>query len=627
MSSYNTYNETQHSATHTPTYSSPGDPYPDPPSDSRYIPTPMGETLSDISQNDQPPTTPSYSDVAPESEDSPPRSPRWRDGREVPEECLEHDFDRETPQVVLDAEEAANTRECPEGTLSEMRKLTRLATMMELFFTAENALTAEDEDRAEWKIREGLTIAQELGETEYIQRAEIMMKAAADLGRQKVQEAYERAHSVAYVADGAEESDSDSDSDSDSGDEGDDEGDDQDDIDGEDLSNIREGRPEDFGDSEDDAGSEGEGDRRASKNAAVFPLFQNAGRFQPPHSSNTGKVSRSPTTTERRDRYRLPADNGEQSGAFPTDTPPKSQKKKRRSRNRGPRRQYVKPKPVVLPATFQSWEACSEDEETDPLSRHFIKRKRGREEYSETSIWSHLLRLQPVSAARSKLPKLRKRALSLLPKTWYTPDGNGDTDHPPPPGGFLSVYWWTHGLSLLLQMIAPGDNDWQAKYESSAFKPGRAEFTFRAHIPCSWMAPRSRPTELFPEQPGEHLVDEEQVEEWKKDVGEAKLDMAYLYWERAQFLNAIQLKKEGRLAPTQKKAKEQKRGFPVFDFSLISWVKLLILLFFLYWFCFGLWRAGLLTRIHIPVWNPLDMVNTSRLSRLEDYLPEPLRLG
>ncbi|CEL04614.1 hypothetical protein ASPCAL05742 [Aspergillus calidoustus] len=644
VSSYNTYNDTGYSDaytpspargasyTYTPTYSPPRDLSPDSPSDFRYIPTPVNDTLSDISQNDQPTGIANDSDLTTDSDDTPPRSPRWRDGREVPEERLEHDFDRETPQVVLDAEEAANnTREGSEGTLTEMLNLTRLATMMELFFTAENALTAEDEDRAEWKIRDGLTIAQELGETEYIQRAEIMLKAVADLGRQKVQEAYERAHRVTYVADGDEsesESESEGDSDSDGGDDDDD--DDQNGSDGENLADILEGRPEDFGLSDGDADSEVEGHHRASREAADFPLFQEAGRFLHPQSSSRGKTSRSPPTSERKDRYRHPADNGDQSGAFPTDTPEKSQKqKKRRSRNRGPRHQYVKPRNIVLPATFQSWEANSEGEEQDPLSRHFIMRKRRREEYSETRIWSHLLRLKPVSAARSKLPMLRKRVLRLLPQTWYTPDSNGDTDQPPPPGGFLAVHWWTHGLSLLLQMMAPVDNEWQAKYESSAFKPGRAEFTFRAHIPCSWMATasRCRSTDLFPEQPCEYLADEEEVGKWKKDFAEAKLDMPFLYWERAQFQNAIQLKKEGRLAPRQKKAKTQQSRFPVIDFSLISWVKLFIMLFFLYWFCFGFWKAGILTRIHIPVWNPFAVVDLSRLGRLEDYLPERLRLG
>ncbi|KAL2817136.1 hypothetical protein BJX63DRAFT_117366 [Aspergillus granulosus] len=418
--SFNTYNDTSGSASPSPsparesgynytlTHSSYDVDSPVSQSPARYTPTGLHSTDSSATATGFIPT-PIYPTPTPTS--PPTTSPRkWRDSRQVPEEILEYDFNRETPQAVLDAEEAVKKRDETDVRVAEMRNLTQTAAMMELFFQAENALAAEDVDRAEWKTREGLTIAQELNDAPYIERGGYLMRVAAALENEKMREAYERAHGVQYVANGDKEGERESEND--------------DDDEDNDLAVIG---CENMADLDDQDGSKDSENNEIERNGLEIrsinteesPLLKGV-RFLHPQSGSRNSLSH----TGGEERYQCPYPSEEQQNdLFPTDEPQRPRKgkpqkeRKTRLRSRGLKSQYVKAKPIVLPTVYRSWEdPHSDGEEVMPVFR-LVNHKRHRPQYSETCFWSYLLRLKPVSFIKTKPPHIRKRMLRTLPRS------------------------------------------------------------------------------------------------------------------------------------------------------------------------------------------------------------------
>ncbi|KAL2843899.1 hypothetical protein BJY01DRAFT_248457 [Aspergillus pseudoustus] len=585
-----------------------------------------GRPASDVSDSDSEsdyPTQTPASAAAPAPARNPNDKPRLQRDGAVHEAILEFDFRSTTPEGVLEADDAMKQREATKADREELETLTETVVMMELFLHAENALTAEDVDRTQWKAREGLALAQKLKDKPYIARGEYILELAAALEKKKMTEAYERIKGVKYVATGDEE-------------EGESEGEDDDEVD--DIKVI--GGWDNMAEIKDKNGPENSKDNQHVKDVgdgAAIPTIDteklsSSEQGQSADPQSRAENSGSPTSGNEGNQA---LDAGDEEKAEPQKQPPtdnpqkQTQKKKNKPKTPPPKPQYVKPRPIVLPTVYQSWEDPCPDCEEETSLCHSINRKRGRPSYSETSFWSYLVRLKSLGWLKSKPSQIRKRMLRALPRVWYTPDGNVDIDRPPPPeSSFHSVFWDAQCNSVLMKEPANDELDWVVRHESTPFSPPHSEFTFRAHIPCSMMGPRTRPTEIFPEQEYEFLADKDDLEDFKEGVGAMKLDMKFLEFERLRVQEILKLKKQGLLPLKVKKERKPepepepaKKATWAFDFSLISWVKLLILLFFLYWFCFGFWKVGLLKRIPIPVWNPFKRLCPG----YEEFVLEPLR--
>ncbi|KAL2818184.1 hypothetical protein BDW59DRAFT_165632 [Aspergillus cavernicola] len=181
--------------------------------------------------------------------------------------------------------------------------------------------------------------------------------------------------------------------------------------------------------------------------------------------------------------------------------------------------------------------ADSSSAEDDSMSAQNIRKRRRPPICSTNLTYSFLCKMKkPKSKSKTKEPK----KLSPHPKPWIQLDETTDFDD-----SFTKLYWNTHSPSMLMQERIPNwDMDWLARYETFPSKVRRVPFTFRVSIPMSQMASRVRKTKIFPEQDWEFIAKKKDWERFQKECGDEELTMGFLKWERERIQMSVAQKHE-----------------------------------------------------------------------------------